>query len=149
MKRFARSGCIILVLIMVLAIPVFATENVETRASSFFGGSSVYLCNVSGTTFEAWFDVTGTGGMDEIGANFIKIQRSIDGENWTTIKTFYKEDYPNLVNTNTVVHAAGVSHTGTRGYYYRAYIQLYAKNSSGSGVRNRYTSAIQIPLYAS
>ena len=127
------------------AIPGFAAEVAEPRASSFFIKSSVYLCNVSGASFEAWFDVTGLGTMDKIGANFIKIQRSSDGENWTTMRTFTKESYSNLVGQNTTTHAAGVSYTGTRGFYYRAYIQLYAKNSTGYGTWDRYTSALYIP----
>lgn len=145
MKRFVRCAYFVLAIVMVLTVPVFATESTVPKSSSFFMKSSVYLCNVSGNSFEAWFDVTGTGTMDAIGANFIKIQRSSDGINWTTVRTCAKENYLYLVDYNTVLHGAGVSHTGTGGYYYRAYIQLYAKNSSGYGTMDRYTSAIYIP----
>ena len=61
------------------------------------------------------------------------------------MRTFTKESYSNLVGQNTTTHAAGVSYTGTRGFYYRAYIQLYAKNSTGYGTWDRYTSALYIP----
>lgn len=147
MKRFFRCTCLVLAVVMILSVPAFASETLESKASSFFTGSSVYLCNVSGNYFEAWFDVTATGTMDTIGANFIKIQQSPDGVNWTTVKTCAKENYPYLylVDYNSTTHTAGVSYTGTPGYYYRAYIQLYAKKSSGSGIRDRYTSAIYIP----
>lgn len=145
MKRFLRCICLVLVMSMLLAIPAFATETIDSRASSFFTKSSVYLCNVSGTSFEAWFDVTGTGTMDMIGAEFIKIQQSSDDTNWTTVKTFSRSTYSSLVDTNTTVHAAGVSYTATGGYYYRAYIQLYAKKGINYGTWNRYTSSIYIP----
>lgn len=145
MKRFIRCMCMFLVLTIVFAVPAFAVETVAPKASSYFMSSSVYLCNVSGTSFEAWFEVTGTGRMEEIGANFIKIQRSSDGVNWTTVKTCLKENYSSFIDNNSSSHAAGVSYTGTRGYYYRAYIQLYAKNSSGTGLKDRYTSKIYIP----
>lgn len=145
MKRFVCCTCMLMVMVMVLANPAFAAETIEPKASSFFGGSSVYLCNISGTSFEAWFNVTGTGTMDVVGANFIKIQRSSDGVNWTTVRTCAKENYLYLVDYNSTGHAAGVSHTGTGGYYYRAYIQLYAKNSSGYGTMDRFTSSIYIP----
>lgn len=145
MKRFLRCTCLILAMAIVLAIPAFATETVEPRASSYFMKSSVYLCNVSGTYFEAWFDVTGTGTMDVIGAKTIKIQQSSDGENWTTVKTFSKDSYSSLVDTSTTTHTAGVSYTGTRGYYYRAYVQLYAEKGTGNGTWDRYTSSIYIP----
>lgn len=145
MKRFFRYTCLILVMAIVLAIPAFAAETAEPKASSFFTKSSVYLCNVSGNSFEAWFDVTGTGTMDAIGANFIKIQRSSDGVNWTTVATCSKDNYLYFMDYNSTTHTAGVSYVGTSGYYYRAYIQLYAKNSSGTGIRDRYTSKIYIP----
>lgn len=142
MKRFVRAICLLLVLSMALTIPALAAES---RASHFFMSSSVYLCNVSGKSFEAWFEVTGVRTMDVIGAKTIKIQRSSDGTNWTTMKTFSKDSYPSLVDTNTGTHAAGVSYTGSSGYYYRAYIQLYAKSGVNTGTMDRYTSSIYIP----
>jgi len=145
MKRFLRCTCLILVMSMFLAVPAFAAETVEPRASSFFTKCSVYLCNVSGNSFEAWFNVTGTGTMDMIGAEFIKIQRSSDDSNWTTVKTFSRSSYSNLVDTNTTAHTTGVSYTATGGYYYRAYIQLYAEKGIGCGYWDRYTSSIYIP----
>ena len=146
MKRFIRCTSLILAAVLLLSIPAFAAEAAEPRASYYFGSSSTFLCNVSGASFEAWFDVTGTGVMDEIGVNFIKIQRSPDGENWTTMRTFSKENYPHLLDYNSVNHSAGISYTGTRGFYYRAWIQLYAKNSRGWGEMDRYTSYIYIPV---
>lgn len=145
MKRFIRTTCFLLTMVMVLAVPVFAAENVEPKASNFFISSSVYLCNVSGNSFEAWFEVTGTGTMDQIGANFIKIQRSSDGTNWTTVKTCSKDNYLTLIDYNSVGHEAGVYYSGTGGYYYRAYIELYAKKGVNSGYMSRYTSPIYIP----
>lgn len=145
MKRFVRCTSFVLVIALLFAIPVFAAETGDTKASSFFISSSVYLCNVSGNSFEAWFDVTATGIMDEIGANYIKIQRSSDGKNWTTVKTCAKANYLALINYDTVGHTSGVYHEATGGYYYRACIQLYAKKGVNTGTMNEYTSAIYIP----
>lgn len=145
MNRFIRCTCLLLVMAMMLAIPAMAAETVDSRGSKYFTRSSVYLCNVSGNTFEAWFEVTGTGTMDQIGVNFIKIQRSSDGTNWATVRTYAKESYTNLIDYNTAGHAAGVSYTATGGYYYRAYIQLYAKKGVNFGNMNQYTSSIYIP----
>lgn len=145
MKRFVRCICFVLAIAMVLTVPAFAAETVEPKSSSFFISSSVYLCNVSGNSFEAWFEVTGTDTMNTIGANFIKIQRSSDGVNWTTVKTYAKENYLYLVDNNTICHAAGVSYTATGGYYYRAYIELYAKKGVNTGTMDCYTSKTYIP----
>lgn len=145
MKRFVRCVCMILAMAMVVAIPAFAAATVEPKASSFFTSSSAYLYNVSGKSFDACFTVTGTGTMDAIGANVIKIQRSSDGANWTTVATCSKNNYLYFVGYNTVTHAASVRYTGIGGYYYRAYIELYAKKGVNSGYMGEYTSAIYIP----
>lgn len=146
MKRFIRSVCFVLVAVLLLTSTAVAAEVAEPRASYFFMSSSTYLCNVSGASFEAWFNVTGTGIMDEIGVSFIKIQRSSDGINWTTMRTFSKENYPHLLKYNSANHSDGISYTGTPGFYYRAWIQLYAKNSRGTGKMDEYTSYIYIPV---
>lgn len=145
MKRFLRCTCLILVMSMLLTVPAFAAETVDPRASSYFMKCSVYVGELSGTTFEAWFDVTGTGIMDVIGAEFIKIQQSSDDSNWTTVKTFSRSSYSSLIDTDTVTHAAGVSYTATGGYYYRAYVQLYAEKGIGCGYWDRYSASIYIP----
>lgn len=141
MKKFVKLIALVLVLAMAMALPVAATES---RASSFFVGSNVYLYKVSSTQFQACFSVTATGGMDELGASEIKIQRSSDGENWSTMRTYTKESYPSLIKANTSSYATYITYTGTSGYYYRAKITLYATNDSGTGYRERYTATLQL-----
>ena len=145
MKRFTHCICILLVCVMMFSTTAFAAETAEPKGSSYFMNSSVFLCNVSGNSFEAWFEVTAVSRMEAIGVNYIKIQRSTDGSNWTTVKTYTKESYPHLLDSNSVSHSAGVSYTATGGYYYRAVIQLYAKKGIGSAIMNEYTSKIYIP----
>lgn len=145
MKRFARCTCLLLAMCMILAVPAYAADTVAQKASNYFGRSSVYLCNISGNYFEAWFDVTGVSRMDAIGVNFIKIQQSSDGSNWTTVKTYTKESYTNLIDYTSTTHSAGVSYTAVGGYYYRAFIQLYAKKGVNSATMNEYTTKIYIP----
>lgn len=144
MKRFVRCVCLALVMVMVAAIPANAMENASGRSSSFFMSSRVYLHETSDTTFQAWFHVTGVGMMDKIGASEIKIQRSSDNENWSTMKTYSMSSYSELIDQDSVTHASYVTYTGTRGYYYRAYITLYAKNNTGSATWTRYTSSIYL-----
>ena len=144
MKRHIKCICLLLALVMVLSIPAMAAELYDTRASSFFMSSSVYLYKTSSKTFEAWFDVSAVRTMDKLGASKIKIQRSTDDENWTTVKTCTMDNYSNLVCENTASHESYVTYTGSSGYYYRAYIELYAKDEAGTGYWNRYTSSIYI-----
>lgn len=146
MKHFTRFVCFLLVMSLLLVTPVSATEETvltpsSARTSSYFLSYSVYLHRTSDTTFEVWFDVVGTYIMQEIGATVIKVQRSADGENWTTMLTYRVANHPGMICENTVGHSYGVSYNvGTSGYYYRAYVVLYAKNSSGFGEMYKYTS---------
>lgn len=141
MKQFIKCICLMLSLALLLAVPAQAAE---ARSSSFFARSSVYLYETSGTTFQAWFEVTGMRIMDKIGAKEIKIQRSSDNENWTTMKTYSMADYSNLICENTSGHVGCVTYTGTSGYYYRAFIKLYAEDETGTATWSRYTASIYI-----
>lgn len=142
MKRFFQFVTLLLVISLVLSIPVFAAES---RASSFFIRNSTYLEKVSGTTFDVWFDVTATGIMDELGVSTIKVQRSSDQTNWSTMYTYSKSSYSQMTDDNTVCHSDCVRYTGTTGYYYRAKVTFYAKNSSGTGEYTMYTDTIKVP----
>ena len=131
MKRFTRCICLLLVCVMMFSTTAFAAETEDTRASMFFAGSSVYFWNTSGRNYEIWFDVTAVGTMAELGTSKIQVQRSTDEVNWTTVRTYYKEDYSQMIRSQTAHHADCVSFTATNGYSYRAIVTLYAKNSSG------------------
>ena len=79
-----------------------------------------------------------------MGARTIKVQRSTDKSNWTTVATYEMEDYSNMVASNTSGHESYVTYTYTSGYYYRAYVELYAKNSSGTAGYDTYTSSLDL-----
>lgn len=142
MKRMSRFACMFLAVLMVFAAPAAAAEDAEPRASSFFGSSDVYISMTTSTQFQVWFEVVALDGMEKIGASEIKVQKSSDGENWTTMKTYSMDDYSNMIDENSGAHASYVTYTGQKGYYYRAKITLYAENSTGIGKWIRYTSSV-------
>ena len=145
MKRLLKCICLLLSLVMLLSIPAHAVEADNTRASNYFGASAVYLYKTSSTRFQAWFEVTCVRTMEKVGAKEIKIQRSTDNENWTTVATYSMNDYySTFIRENNVVHAACVNYTGTSGYYYRAYYKLYAEDETGTATWSRYSSSIYI-----
>lgn len=143
MKRLVQCISLLLALVMLMTIPAFAVGT--PKASYYFTRMSTYLEKTSGTTFEVWFDVTATGTMQELGVSTIKVQRSSDRSTWTTMKTYSKADYSQMTDDNTAGHADCVTYTGTTGYYYRAKVTFYAKNSSGTGEYTLYTSTISLP----
>jgi len=132
MKRFTRIVCMILVLATALAIPASAVEIANQRGSSYFAKYSVYLEKASGSQFKIWFDVTALDVMSKLGASEITVERSSDQVNWTPMQTYYKAYNSQMVASNRGSYANYVTYTYTSGYYYRATITLYAKNSSGS-----------------
>lgn len=142
MKRFTQCICILLVCVMMFSTTAFAAETAESRASAFFTASSVYFWNTSGNNYQIWFDVTAKGTMAELGTSKIQVQRSTDESNWTTVRTYYKEDYPQMTDDNTVGYANCVPFTATSGYSYRAIVTLYAKNSSGGTGTLRTTTTV-------
>ena len=143
MKLHIKLICILVIISMMMTTG-FAVENVNQRASSYFTMSSVYLHKISSTQFQVWFEVTATGGMTKLGASTIKVQRSTDKTNWTTVATYEMEDYSSMVASNTSAHQGYVTYTYTTGYYYRAYVELYAKNSNGTGYYDAYTSYLDL-----
>ena len=146
MKRFIKCMCMLLALTMVLAVPAMAAEN-ESRASNYFGSRSCYLANVSSSGFEVWFDVTALRIMTELGTSTIKVQKSSDGVNWSTVQTYNKADYPQMTTRiGTAGHAGYVTFSNVaRGNYYRGYVEFYAADSSGSATRSAYTESVYIP----
>ena len=137
MKRFIQCVCLILVLSVFLAIPVTA-EEISPWSSRYFMSVSAYIYNVSSTQFQVRFNVTATGMMDELGVNSIEVQRSADNSNWEHVKTYTKEGYENLVVSDTFDHSSYVTCSKASGYSYRAYVEFYAKDSSGTGYYGYY-----------
>ena len=142
MKRFVRSVSLVLALVLFFATPVFASESITPKASNYFSRSSTYLVKISSTQFKAYFEITGTRTMTEIGAKTVKIQRSSDGVNWTTMKTYNSSDYSNMIVTNDFFHTSYFTYSGTPGYQYRAFVTYYAKNSSGTGEVDEYSETL-------
>lgn len=133
MKQLIKFVSLLLVLTLVFAVPVSAAENTAPYASNFFGSRNAYLWETSSTSFQVWFNVTAVGTMSELGVDYIEIERSSDGVNWSVVKTYSSDDYSNLIAYNTATHSSYVTYANRQsGYQYRAYVELYAKNSSGN-----------------
>lgn len=139
MKRLTRFVCFALIAAMLLATPAHAAFPQNARASQYFVSSSVYLDTVSGNTFDVCFRVTATGIMDELGASVIIIQRrASESDPWKPVSYYYPSSYPQMIDYGQGTHAASVRFYGSAGYEYRAFVELYAKDSSGEGYMPAY-----------
>lgn len=142
MKRFLKAVCFLMAAITLFSTTAFAAESAEPRASRFFAMTSTYIDRSSTSELDIWFEVTAVSQMQVLGVRSIELQRSTDRTNWTTVTTYDMEDYSQMTCDNTVDHSDYVTYYGSHKYYYRAYVEFYAKNSSGSGVYGRYTATV-------
>lgn len=139
MKRLVKVLCLCMAAVMLFSTTAFAAE---ARASNYFAMTSTYI-DRNGSELDIWFDVCAVGGMDKLGVREIRLQRSTDRSSWTTIKTYKMADYPQMICANTVAHADYVTYSSASStYYYRAYVEFYAKNSSGIGEYAVYTATV-------
>lgn len=138
MKKMCKIVSVVLVFALCFALPVSA-EEVTPYASNYFMAHRTYLESVSSTSFKVWFNVTAVSTMTKLGVNYIDIERSSDGINWSVVKTYDKDDYSSLVANNTHYHSGYVTYSNKQsGYQYRAYVDFYAKNSSGTASYGAY-----------
>jgi len=147
MKKTVRFICLILVCSLVLAVPAQAESVVEPRGSAFFSYYGTDLYKTSSSSFQIWFDVTANAWvtMDVLGVSEIILYRSANQQSWTKMRTYTMENYPEMVDQNTIDHIGYVTYNyATPGYYYRAYITFYAKNSRGIAERYVYTEILQM-----
>lgn len=144
MRRYTRLISALLVISLVVAFPVCATNEPTPWSSAYFTSYDPYIYYESGNYFEIWFDVVAARRMEELGVSEIEIEVSADGSDWDTATICYPEDYPQMICENTGFHYDCVSYTGVIGYYYRACVTFYAKNSTGIGELYAYTQTIRL-----
>ena len=145
MKRFIRAVCVLLVLCSIMAIPAYAQTAVEPRESAFFMYHDTYLYKTGSNEFQIWFDVTAHTQVTHLGVSEIEVYRSSDQENWMRMRTYKYEYYPEMMDYNSYAHGGYVTYSNTTsGYYYKALVTFYAKNSTGTGTRLRYTQILRM-----
>jgi len=144
MKRINRYICLVMAVAMLLAVPVYA-EEVLPWSSSYISSYDSYLYKSAPNQIQIWFEITGLFRVDELGVSEIKVQRSSTGTgDWVTMKTYYPEDYPEMISENDFYHNTYVTYTGTAGYYYRAVVTFYSKKGNGSGEIIDYAEVLRL-----
>ena len=106
-------------------------ETAQPCASYYLTAYNTYICRVSGG-IEIWYEVMGTGDMDEIGVLSIILYMSADNKNWSRVKTFSHEDYDTMLAEDEWHYVSCVSYPGSANMYYKAYVCIWAgKNGDG------------------
>lgn len=134
-----------LMLAIILVIPTFgsaaALETVQPRASAYLTSYSAYVYLPGNGQVQVYFDVTGTGYMDELGALSIAIYESTDGANWTWKDTFMHDLTPGMLSYNDDFHTGHVTYNGVVGRYYKALVCIWGGKNGQGDTRYFWTSA--------
>lgn len=125
--------CLVFVLLTPVAVYAAEDTSITPYASYYLDTYNTYIYRV-GTNGEIhiWFDVMGTGDMDELGVLSIVLYESTDNSNWRYVDTFLHEDNESMLAYDDWYHASYVSYQGSTAKYYKAYVCIWAgKNGRG------------------
>ncbi len=144
-KKSLAVRLIAAVVIVALLIPtsVFAEtgESAQPYASKYLSVYSAYVYLAGNGLVQVWFDVQGTGMMDELGSLMIQIYESTDKETWTWVETFMHDSTPGMLGYNDFLHSGHVDYQGVEGRYYKAYVCVWAGKDGAGDTRYFWTSA--------
>ena len=109
------------------------TGSAQPYASKYLTSYSAYVYVTSSGQIQVWYDVTGTGIMDEIGVLSIELYESDDGTNWTWVKTFLHDTTSGMLFYGDDYISSHVSKSGgSTSKQYKAYVCVWAgKNGTG------------------
>lgn len=135
--------CLIFSIVFPFSVSATTEESVQPYASRYLSAYNTYIYRV-GTDGEihVWFDVMGTGDMDEIGVLSIILYESTDNTNWTRVKTFSHENYSSMLVEDDWYHASYVSYQGSESKYYKAYVCIWAGKNGGGDTRYMWATMV-------
>ena len=131
-KKIVRGTSLLFAVLMLMSTSVFA---LDMRASTRIVSSSAIV--KAGTDDDLWiyFSINAVSIMDDIGANKIMIQR-YSGSRWVTESTLTPTNTPEMQTTNALRHSATIPYSPKySGYSYRAVVDIYATNSTGTSTK--------------
>lgn len=138
MKRIRSSLIRIVTLCLILALitPVSALESnneaLMPKASHYLNAYNTYICDLGSGNIQIWYEVVGTGDMDEIGTLTIELYEVNSNGSLTWVKTFQHENYSSMLAYDDYYHCSYVSYKGSSSKTYKAYVCIWAgKNGSG------------------
>lgn len=140
-----------LVLAVVLFLPMGAKaveDTVQPRASDYLSSYNAYVYSAGWGNIRVYFNVTGYGYLEAIGALSIDIYESKDNETWTWKTVYNYENNPGMLSYNDNYHSGYVEYDGVVGRYYKAYVCIWGGGLSVGDARYFYTSAKKATLLA-
>lgn len=135
--------CMIISLIFPISVSAATVETAQPYASRYLSAYNTYICRVgTGGQIQVWFDVMGTGTMDEIGVLSIELYEvSSDGtETW--LKTFRHESNSSMLIEDDWYHCSYVSYQGSSSKTYKAYVCIWAGKNGGGDTRYMWATMV-------
>lgn len=137
-----------LILVFAIVLPVFCSaaviEPVQPRASYYLDNYGAYVYLPGDGEVRVYFNVTGTGYMDELGALIIQIYEcstnSSNLDDWTWKTTFRHNTTSGMLSYNDNYHSGYVSYDGTAGKFYKAYVCIWGGKDGDGDTRYFWTS---------
>lgn len=123
-----------LVLSLVAPCTVYGATNeaIAPCASDYLSLYSAYVYVTEKGEVQVWFEVMGTGDMDEIGALSVRLYESSNGTNWTWVDTIFHEESDLMLFEDDYYVSSHVSFQGSTNKSYKAYVCVWAgKNGNG------------------
>lgn len=116
-----------------VSVQATTTDPVMPLASYYLDAYSAYVYVTASGQVQVWFEVMGTGDMDEIGSLRIVLYESSDNKNWSIAKTFLHESTNGMLFEDDYYVSSHVSWSGgSTSKYYKAYVCVWAgKNGNG------------------
>lgn len=129
MKKRLLSLFLAMLLLSGLSTVAYASSS---RASDYFGATSVraYAENNGVILFE--IDVEATHTMQEVGASEVYVYEQQSDGDWEIVYTFRKTSHSSLIWQNSPCAYVDARYQGTIGKKYFATVACYAKDSDGS-----------------
>ena len=124
---------LVFLMISPYSVSAVTTEEITPYASSYLSLYSAYVYVTASGQVQFWFEVMGTGYMDEIGSLRIVLYESSDNKNWSIVKTFLHDSTNDMLFEDDYYVSSHVSWAnGSTNKYYKAYVCVWAgKNGTG------------------
>ena len=120
------------VLIFIVILLVSISTTAHARASEYFGCTAVYATALDDGEVLIEYDIDPTHRMQECGASIIWIYEGENNSGYEVVRTYRMEDYPDMIQHDTIIGDGEVTYPGTPGKDYYALVGVYAKDQYGS-----------------
>ena len=126
--RIKKVSSLVFAFLLMMNIAGFASA----RASEYFSYTAVYAFAKDDGEILIEYDIDPTHRMLECGARVIWIYEGQNNSGYEVVRTYRMEDYPNMIQHNTIIGDGEVTYSGTPGKDYYALVGVYAKDQYGS-----------------